>query len=140
MFLWLCQAFLPEMETIITNSIKVSVECFFQEEYSKPLANQYVFSYRVTIENLGNYTVQLLTRYWQIIDAMGTVREVTGEGVIGKQPVLSPGQSHQYVSWCPLDTPLGKMRGTYTMLNMQDHTTFEATIPAFKLISPFTLN
>lgn len=128
------------METIITNSIKVSVESFFQDEYSKPLANQYVFSYRVTIENLSQIPVQLLTRYWQITDGMGSVREVSGDGVIGKQPVMMPGQSHQYVSWCPLDTPLGKMRGTYTMLNMQNQSTFEATIPAFKLISPFLLN
>ena len=128
------------METIITNSIKISVESFFQEEYSKPLANQYVFSYRVTIENLSPHAVQLLTRYWQITDGVGTARTVSGEGVIGKQPILMPGQSHQYVSWCPLDTPLGKMKGTYTMLNMSNHTTFEATIPAFKLISPFILN
>ena len=83
------------METSITNDIKVSVESIYQPSYSKPVKNEYVFAYRITIENLSNHTVQLLRRYWHIWDSNAEEREVEGEGVVGDQPILKAGQSYQ---------------------------------------------
>lgn len=128
------------MKPKITKDIKVSVEVYFQEEYSKPLADQYVFSYRVTIENLGQRTVQLISRHWFIQDASGNHREVKGEGVVGKQPVLGPGEYHQYVSWCPLNTTVGKMYGTYQMIDLKSQEEFDVQIPAFRMAASFVLN
>jgi len=124
----------------ITKGIKVSVEVFFQDEYSKPLADQYVFSYRVTIENESDRTVQLISRHWYIQDAGGSQREVKGEGVVGKQPVLHPGESHQYVSWCPLNTTVGKMYGTYQMIDLELGDMFDVKIPEFRMAASFVLN
>ncbi len=128
------------MEPLITEGIKVSVEVFFQDEYSKPLADQYVFSYRVTIKNESNKTVQLISRHWYIQDASGGNREVKGEGVVGKQPILDPGDSHQYVSWCPLNTTVGKMYGTYQMMDIESGDLFDVRIPEFRMAASFVLN
>ena len=128
------------MDTLITKGIKVSVETFYQSNYSRPRDNKYVFAYRVTIENQGSHTVQLLRRHWFINDSTGIIREVEGEGVIGKQPILYPGESHQYVSWSPLMSDIGKMHGTFQLLNKQTKEKFYATIPEFKLIAPYKLN
>lgn len=128
------------METAITSSIKVSVEAMYQPTYSKPLNHEYVYAYRVTIENLGNETVQLLRRHWHIWDSNGLLREVEGEGVVGEKPVLEPEQSHQYISGCPLRTDMGKMQGTYQMKRLSDNHLFDIAIPAFKLIPPFKNN
>lgn len=128
------------METAITEDIKVSVEAMYQAAYSKPLAKEYIHAYRVTIENLGTETVQLLHRHWYIWDSVGVIREVKGSGVIGLQPTLKPNDSYQYVSGCPLKTDLGKMSGEYTMQRKSDGTLFKVTIPTFYLIPPFKLN
>lgn len=128
------------METAITQDIKVSVETMYQSMYSKPLAKEYIHAYRITIENLGSETVQLLRRHWYIWDSSGVLREVEGEGVIGEQPVLEPLDVHQYVSGCPLKTDMGKMYGVYTMQRTSDETLFEVTIPVFYLIPPFKNN
>ncbi len=128
------------METLITNSIKVSAEPFYQESYSKPLELKFVFAYRITIENLGTETAQLLRRHWHIVDATGLAREVEGEGVVGQQPVLEPGAKHQYVSWCPIPTEIGKMFGVFLFERKSDGTTFEVQIPEFQLLAPFILN
>lgn len=128
------------MEVLITNGIKVSVETLYQAAYSRPQENRYIFSYQITIENLSANTVQLLRRHWQIFDANGMIREVEGEGVIGKQPVLAPGETHEYASWSPLTTELGKMQGTYLFVRTTDNKEFKVQIPAFKLIVPFKLN
>ena len=128
------------MKPQITNGIKVSVEVSFQDEYSKPLADQYVFSYRVSIVNESNQTVQLISRHWYIQDASGGSREVKGEGVIGKQPVLAPGESHQYVSWCPLSTTVGKMYGTFQMIDVITRDMFDVKIPEFRMAASFVLN
>ena len=128
------------MEPKITKGIQVSVEVFFQEEYSKPLADQYVFSYRVTIENKSQRAVQLMSRHWYIQDASGNTREVKGEGVVGKQPVINPGSHHQYVSWCPLNTTVGKMYGTYYMIDLETEEEFQVTIPTFRMAASFVLN
>ena len=128
------------METLTTNGIKISVETFYQDDYSKPVSSDFVFAYRVTIENTSSYTVQLLRRHWYIWDSNHTTREVKGDGVIGKQPTLAPGEQHQYISWSPLKTTIGKMHGTYTMKRLTDNALFKVRIPEFKLVSPFQLN
>ncbi|HMO40831.1 MAG TPA: Co2+/Mg2+ efflux protein ApaG [Saprospiraceae bacterium] len=128
------------METLITNGIKVSVETFYQPSYSRPMEMKYVFSYHIYIENLGSNTVQLLRREWLICDSSGLVRKVEGEGVIGKQPVLAPGESHQYASWSPLMTEIGKMTGAYIFRRDTDGQEFRVNIPEFRLIAPFKLN
>ncbi len=128
------------MDTLITNDVRISVETFYQPNYSKPERNEYVFAYRITIENLNPYTVQLLRRHWHIFDSCGEHREVEGEGVVGKQPVLRPGDIHQYVSWCNLSSDLGSMRGAYLFLRIDNDETFDVEIPEFRLIPPYRLN
>lgn len=118
-----------------TGSIRVSVEPFYHDEQSKPAEHRWVFGYRVTIANEGSETVQLLRRYWRIIDGRGIVREVRGDGVVGEQPRLGPGEQFQYVSGAPLPTPTGIMVGSYGMVD--DHgRNFEVGIPAFSLDAP----
>lgn len=128
------------METRTTNGIRISVETFYQEDYSRPVEGKYIFAYRVTIENNSTQTVQLLRRHWYIVDSNGSVREVEGEGVIGQQPVLAPGESHQYVSWSHLMTDIGKMFGSYLMERVNDNEQFNVDIPEFRLIAPFKDN
>lgn len=121
------------MDTLITNGIRISVEPFYQSQYSKPVEMQYIFAYRITIENLTDETVQLMRRHWVITDSTGVRREVNGEGVVGQQPVLAPGQQHQYVSWCHLTTGLGTMSGSYQMVGHMTHRQFEVDIPEFRM-------
>lgn len=123
-----------------TEGIKVSVSPSYQPAYSHPHRNRYVFSYQIRIENLSETTVQLLRRHWLIFDSSGNHQEVEGEGVIGQQPVLQPGQSHQYTSWCPLTTDIGRMHGEFLFLRLSDQSTFPAAIPEFQLIVPSRLN
>ena len=118
-----------------TRSIQVSVEPVYLEDQSSPSEGHYVWAYSVRIENHGSETVQLRSRYWRITDALGRVQEVRGAGVVGKQPVLDPGESFSYTSGCPLTTPDGTMAGTYTMVTASGET-FHAEIPAFSLDSP----
>jgi len=128
------------METLTTRGIKISVESFYQENHSRPIDHKFVFVYRITIENKGATTVQLLRRHWFIKGSNGVAREVEGEGVIGKQPILKPGESHQYVSWTPLQTDIGKMYGSYLMQDKKSKVMFRASVPEFKLIAPFKGN
>jgi ApaG protein len=128
------------MVTAITHDIKVTVEVIYQSNYSKPIRNEYVFAYRITIENLGNNTVKLLRRHWFIWDSNGISREVEGEGVVGDQPMLKPGGSYQYVSACPLVTDMGKMHGNYLMQRVDDEGQFFVDIPSFQMIAPFKNN
>lgn len=128
------------METLTTRDIKVSIETFYQANYSKPLEHKYIHAYRVTIENKGQATVQLQRRHWIINDSNGVVREVEGEGVIGQQPIIHPGATHQYVSWCHLSTDMGMMSGSYQMFDTINKFQFNVRIPEFKLIAPFKLN
>ncbi|MGC4026456.1 MAG: Co2+/Mg2+ efflux protein ApaG [Mesorhizobium sp.] len=121
-----------------TRNIEVEVEPFYMEERSDPDQNRYVWGYRVTIDNQSEEFVQLLSRYWQITDGMGRVEEVRGAGVVGDQPRLSPGDSYQYTSGCPLATPSGIMVGTYTMRSRTGEL-FEVAIPAFSLDLPGTM-
>jgi ApaG protein len=108
------------MVTEKTQGIKVSVETEYQPAYSSPSQYHYVFTYRITIENQSEYTIQLMRRHWHIYDAGFLVREVEGEGVVGQQPILEPGQTHQYISGCNLKSGMGKMTGTYLMERIMD--------------------
>ena len=118
-----------------TNGIKVSVRPVYLEDQSSPEDDHYVWAYNVRIENQGTEQVQLMNRHWRITDAMGRSQDVRGAGVVGEQPILQPGDSYEYTSGTPLQTPSGIMMGEYEMA-CQDGSGFEVTIPAFSLDSP----
>ena len=118
-----------------THSMRVTVQPVFLEEQSSPNENHYVWAYHVRIENLGQETVQLLSRHWRITDQLGRLQEVRSAGVVGEQPTLNPGQSFEYTSGTPLQTPSGIMVGSYGMTHT-DGRPFEIAIPAFSLDSP----
>ena len=128
------------MVSEVTQGVKVSVETEYQPEYSSPGQMHYVFTYRIRIENNSAFTVQLLRRHWHIHDASNIVREVEGEGVVGQQPVLEAGQSHQYVSGCNLKSGIGRMYGTFLMERIMDGRKFKVRIPEFTMTAPFRLN
>lgn len=127
------------MEIEDQNNIAVDVETSYLEEQSSPGMNRYVFSYTITIRNDGNNPAKLLTRHWIINDANGNVQEVHGEGVVGEQPYLKPGETFQYTSGTVIETPVGSMEGSYQMLS-EDGTPFDADIPAFTLSLPNKLH
>lgn len=124
----------------ISEGVEISVEIFYQSDYSNPLNQEFMFAYRITIENHNNFTVKLLRRHWFIFDSNGEHREVEGEGVIGIQPTLKPGETYQYVSGCNLKTEMGRMHGTYLMENQHNKETFKVNIPSFDMIVPFKNN
>ena len=128
------------MANKISEGVEVSVETFYQPDYSNPLSGEYMFAYRITIENHNNFSVKLHRRHWHIFDSNGTYREVEGEGVVGMQPVISAGEEYQYVSGCNLHTEIGKMHGSYLMENLNTKEVFEVNIPAFDMITPFKYN
>ncbi|WP_410795947.1 Co2+/Mg2+ efflux protein ApaG [Parvularcula sp. LCG005] len=119
----------------VTRGIRITVEPDYLEEESDPSDDHYVWAYTVRIDNDSEQVVQLLNRRWHITDASGRTVIVTGDGVIGEQPVLRPGEIYEYTSGCPLTTPSGMMFGTYGMETEQGET-FDAEIPAFSLDSP----
>jgi ApaG protein len=121
----------------VTKHITVRVQVFYLAEQSAPDSNEYKWAYHVTIINEGQDTVQLLRRTWRITDALGRVQLVHGEGVVGQQPVLAPGEQHEYTSGTPLATPSGFMTGQYHMRNLASGADFDIDIPAFSLDSPF---
>lgn len=128
------------MVTAITHGVKISVETIYQDEHSNPGNEHFMFAYRIEIENLSDFAIQLMRRKWSIFDSNGSVREVEGEGVVGVQPVIEPGQSYAYVSGCNLKTDIGSMKGYYSMVRLVDETTFTVDIPEFELIVPYKLN
>ena len=125
---------------MISEGVKVSVETFYQPDYSNPLQSEFMFAYRVTLENHNSFPVKLQRRHWYIFDSNGTHREVEGEGVIGVQPVLQPGENYQYVSGCNLRTEMGRMYGTYQMENQHSKQLFDVSIPSFEMIVPMKNN
>jgi len=127
------------MYTKTTKKISITVSPYFLEDQSDPDDQHFVWAYQVTINNLSKNVVQLKNRYWKIIDSNGTKQEVKGEGVIGEQPVLNPGEKFEYTSGTPLTTPSGFMEGSYEM-EIKNGSIFEALIPQFSLDSPFTSN
>ncbi|AFK04874.1 ApaG domain protein [Emticicia oligotrophica DSM 17448] len=126
--------------TAVTAGVKVTVMTEYQPMYSSPIQEHFVFTYRIRIENNNENTIQLKRRQWYIFDTNGTIREVEGEGVIGLQPVLEPGETHEYVSGCNLKTTIGKMMGSYLMERLIDGKQFYVEIPEFNLIVPYRLN
>ena len=121
------------------HNIKVAAQSFYIEEQSDPEQDRYVFAYTITIRNEGSVPAKLLTRHWIITDSNGQVEEVRGDGVVGEQPYLRPGEGFQYTSGAVLKTPVGSMKGSYQML-ADDGITFDAEIPAFTLSVPRTLH
>lgn len=117
------------------NSIRIEVETSYLDEQSDPKEGRYVFSYTITIRNEGSAAARLLTRHWVITDANGKVQEVRGNGVVGEQPHLQPGQGFRYSSGAVLETPVGAMQGSYEMITDQG-LRFDAPIPAFRLAMP----
>jgi ApaG protein len=126
--------------TAVTKDISVSVEVTYQPKHSNIEISQYVFSYKVTIKNLGKTTVQLLQRHWIIFESDGTKREVKGEGVIGEFPIIFPHETYSYSSWCPIQNTLGYMEGVYLMKDLEKKELFDVIIPRFQLIETSKLN
>ena len=124
----------------VTEGVSITVETFYQPAQSNPLSSEYLFAYRITIENLSTMPVKLLRRHWNIIDSNGSYREVEGEGVVGQQPIIEPGDSYQYVSAANLRSDMGKMYGTYQMENMYNKKLLTISIPEFQLVAPFKMN
>jgi len=125
----------------ITQGITVRVAVNFMPDQSRIEAGKWFWVYHIRLENNGHETVQLLTRHWRITDGMGAINIVNGEGVVGETPVLAPGQSHDYVSGCPLTTPHGSMEGFYTFRRLdgeREGEAFEVAIPFFPLAAPAT--
>jgi ApaG protein len=128
------------MVTAITQGIKISVDTSYEEGYSDSANEHFMFAYRIEIQNLSDSSIRLMRRKWLIFDSNGTQREVDGEGVVGEQPIINPGQSYQYVSGCNLKTEIGSMKGHYQMLRLDNETLFDVDIPEFQLIAPYKLN
>ena len=126
----------PSDYTATTRNIRVGVSTFYLEDQSRPDENKYVWAYRIRITNTGPTTVQLLRRIWHITDAHGRRQRVHGDGVIGQQPTLEPGETFEYTSGTPLDTPSGIMSGQFHMIDTAAGEAFDVTIPTFSLDSP----
>lgn len=124
----------------VTRGIKISVETSFEGTFFKNYKMHFAFGYKITIENQSKDSVQLTSRHWQIFDALNNIEIIDGEGVIGKKPVLKPGETHTYQSGCLLSSPIGAMRGYYSMINFTTTKKFRVVIPTFKLSAPFALN
>ena len=123
-----------------TEGITVRIASYYEQASSRPHNQYFAFSYVVEIENNSHFEVQLMTRYWLIKDANQDRKEVRGAGVIGKQPILKPGEMHHYSSWSPLATPIGAMTGYYSMKRLMDGSTFKVYIPEFQLLADFLNN
>lgn len=124
----------------ISRGVKVSVETYYQPEYSNPFNCEFMFAYKITIENHNEFPIRLISRHWFIYDSNGSNREVQGEGVVGIQPVIMPGTSYQYISGCNLRSEMGKMNGSYLFENVNSNKTFDVVVPSFQLIADFKLN
>jgi ApaG protein len=123
--------------TATTRSLEVTVQPFFLEDQSDPEESRYTWAYRVRVRNGGSEVVQLIARRWKIVDGRGQVIEVEGPGVVGEQPVLEAGDTFEYTSGTPLNTPSGFMQGAYRMIVVATGEAFEILIPAFSLDSPY---
>jgi ApaG protein len=123
----------------LKHDIQVDVQTFYVEEQSDPVEERYVFAYTITIRNQGTVSARLLTRHWIITDSNGHIEEVRGDGVVGEQPYLRPGEGFRYTSGAVLKTPVGSMQGSYQMV-ADDGMSFDADIPIFTLAIPRTLH
>ena len=130
---------MSDMNNDSIHKITVKVDPFYIEDQSAPDENRYVFAYTVNIQNTGTVAAKLMTRHWIITDANGKIQEVRGQGVVGEQPYLRPGEGFQYTSGAVLDTAVGTMHGSYQMVG-EDGNQFDAEIPIFTLSVPRTLH
>lgn len=128
------------MATAVTQGIRITGRARYEEAHSDPKAGRYIFSYRITIANRSEETVQLLRRHWTIHDSLAPVREVEGPGVVGETPVLAPGQEFSYSSACDLRSGFGRMEGEYQMLRARDGLLFHVIIPTLQLNIPLAAN
>ncbi len=128
------------MVSQITQGIKISVLTSFEGTYFKNHKIHFAFSYEITIENHSKDSVQLTSRHWEIFDSLNDLETVDGEGIIGKKPVLKPGEIHSYSSGCLLSSPFGAMSGYFNMINFTSTKKFRVIVPSFRLSAPFALN
>ena len=128
------------MVSQITRGIKISVLTSFEGTYFKNYKIHFAFTYHVSIENQSKDSVQLNSRHWEIFDALNITETVDGEGVVGKKPVIKPGENYTYSSGCLLSSPIGAMKGHFNMVNFTTTRSFKVEIPAFKLSAPFAIN
>lgn len=124
-----------ESSTALTEGIRVTAQPFYVPEKSNPAKSDFFFAYQITITNEGKSPAQLRTRHWIITDGNGRIHEVKGDGVVGEQPRLESGDSHEYMSFCPLKTARGSMHGTFGMVR-DDGASFDADVPTFALVAP----
>jgi ApaG protein len=127
---------MTEDYSAVTRGIRITVRSFYLEDQSKPEEGRFVWAYRIRIANEGSETVQLLRRTWNVVDARGRTQRIGGDGVIGQQPTILPGQTFEYTSGTPLETPSGFMKGAYHMVVTSSGENFDVEIPAFSLDSP----
>jgi ApaG protein len=124
----------------ITEGVSVSVDTFYQPAQSNAMKPEHVFVYRITIENQTPHPIKVQRRHWIIVDSNGITKEVEGEGVVGRKPVIEPGASYQYISSTLIVTDIGKMYGTYEVTNLYNRKNFKVAIPEFPLVYPYKLN
>jgi ApaG protein len=122
----------------VTEGVNIMVETFYQPDQSNPANSEFLFAYRITIENLTDHPVKLVSRHWHILDSNGTHREVEGDGVVGRQPIIMPGENYQYTSAANLQSEIGKMYGVYLMENLFNKKKLKVAIPEFQLIAPLS--
>ena len=128
------------MESLITSGIEIEVVSAYLSSSSEPENNQYLFSYSISIKNLNSFSVQLLTRQWHIFDSLAPIRQVKGNGVIGEQPIILPGESYSYQSYCDLRSDIGWMEGTYLFRREDNRALLEVGIPRFELSAATKVN
>ncbi len=128
------------MNTAITKGVEITVNTRFRSDLSNVLKNQFFFNYHIKIENFNDFNVQLMQRDWYIFDSLNEPNFVSGNGVIGEQPILKPGQKFDYISGCELLSEIGFMKGFYTFKNLTDGSVFQVYIPTFTLFYPARLN
>ena len=128
------------MTSQISEGVEITVESYYEAGYSNMVNNEYMFAYRITIENKNAFPIKLISRHWYIFDSNGTRREVEGDGVVGEQPIINPDKSYQYISGCNLKSEIGTMHGTYSFENLHNKKTFTTIIPQFEMLVPFKLN
>lgn len=128
------------MNSITNNAVKISVQTFYLDNASNPLTGEFLFGYRIVIENKNDFPIQLLSRKWRIADPLKPIQWVEGKGVIGKQPVIQPFDVFHYESYCQLSSEIGSMRGSYTFKNCFSNEIFEVNTPSFSFVYEGLLN
>ncbi|NOQ73099.1 MAG: Co2+/Mg2+ efflux protein ApaG [Crocinitomix sp.] len=128
------------MITGLTCGVKISVESLYRKDLSNVKNSMYFFNYRIVIENMNSYDIQLISRYWFIFDSLNPAKEISGEGVVGEQPILVPGQKHVYVSGTDLHSEIGFMRGYYMFERQDTKERFRVAVPKFELFAKLKMN